>query len=169
MDQATHLTGVRAAVQRSAAVGVLACALAGLALCLLPGRVWVTEVVDATGVHEVIDHEAAGGPLLMIALTGVVLVAGLAVVQLRREVAAFVGGALTMLALPLVVWLGFSSSVGLDSGEPLWAASALDACVASLVVAGPLLAALGFALFRLEARVVAAPVPAARQVAASRA
>ena len=165
MAPPTDLTGVRAAVLRSALVGVLASALAGLVLSLCPGHEWQTEVVDPTGIRAAFDRDPAGGPLLMIALAGVALVAALGIARPRREVDGFVGGALTMLALPLVVWLGFSASVAeLGGGQALWASAALEACVGMLVLAGPAVAVLGYALFRLEARAAAAPVPIARLV-----
>ncbi len=157
------LTGVRAAILRSLLVGIAACALAALVAGFLPGRMWVTEVVDRSGVHEVVDREAAGGPLLKLTVLAMLGVAALGVVVPRREVTAFAAGVLTVLAIPLLAWLGFSRLDGQAGGPPLLAARhVLATCVGTLVVAGPLLATVGAVLFGLERRVAATPVPAAR-------
>lgn len=157
------LTGVRAAILRSLLVGVAACALAALVAGFLPGRIWVTEVVDPSGVHEVVDREAAGSPFVTVTALAMLGVAALGVVVPRREVTAFAAGVLTVLAIPLLAWMGFSRVDAQAGGPPLLAArDVLATCVASLIVAGPLLAAVGAVLFGLERRRAATPVPAAR-------
>ena len=157
------LTGVRAAILRSLLVGVAACALAALVVGFLPGRIWVTDVVDPSGVHEVVDREAAGSPFVTVTALAMLGVAALGVVVPRREVTAFAAGVLTVLAIPLLAWMGFSRVDAQAGGPPLLAArDVLATCVASLIVAGPLLAAVGAVLFGLERRRAATPVPAAR-------
>lgn len=157
------LTGVRAAILRSLLIGVAACALAALIAGFLPGRVWVTEVVDPGGVHEVVDREAAGSPFVKITVLAMLGVAALGVVVPRREVTAFAAGVLTVLAIPLLAWLGFSRVDAHAGGPPLLAArEVLATCVRTLIVAGPLVATVGAVLFGLERRVAGTPVPAAR-------
>lgn len=163
MSDDSRLTGVRAAVLRSALVGVAACALIGLGASLLPGRAWVTTVVEAKGLREVVDREAAGTPLVIVTLVAMVGLAGFALAMVRRDVTVFVAGVLTVLAIPLLVWMAFTDDrvVGV-TGRRLPAADVLDACLGTLVAAGPALAILGMALFALERRVRPSPVPVAR-------
>lgn len=157
------LTGVRAAILRSLLVGIAACALIALVAGFLPGREWATQVAEPGGVRDVVDREAAGSPLVTITALAMLGVAGLGLGVPRREVTVFTAGVLTALAIPLVVWLGFTHLDAGAAGPRILAPSrVLAACARTLVVAGPALAAVGAVLFGLERRAAAAPVPAAR-------
>lgn len=163
MSNPDRLTGMRRAVLRSALVGVAACALVGVIASVLPGHAWVTSVVDATGPREVVDRDPAGSPLVIVTLVAMIGVAGFALALVRRDVTVFVAGVLTVLAIPLLVWMGFTDDRVIDAaGRRLPPAAVLDACLGSLVAAGPMLAILGAVLFGLERRVRTSPVPVAR-------
>lgn len=154
------LTGTRRAVLRSVFVAVLCAALAGLVTCMLPGHETVLPGHDPSTV--VVRHEQAGGPLLTLAMLAATLVAAFGLALPRREATVLAAGTLTMLAFPLAIWhtlvhLGPS----FVQTRPLWPAHVLDLAVPVLIFAGPVLAVLGWLLFRLEARAGRPAIPVA--------
>lgn len=153
------LSGVRAALLRSALVGWLACAGVALVASLVPAYREVTEVVEAGGIRESVVHARAGTPLELITLVSMVLLAALGAALPRREVTTFVAGVLTVAAFPLGIALAGRGG----PGRPLPVVHLLDTCLGALMAAGPSVAGLGAVLYLLERRARARrPLPVAQ-------
>lgn len=166
------LTGTRRAILRSLYVTVLCAALAALVTSMLPGRETIypfgaqagsslgTQPGDGVGVR----YDAAGGPLLALAMVAATLLSGVGLVVPRRETTVLAAGTLTVLAIPIGIWLALSRlDDPMMEGETraLWPAHVLDLSLPVVAVAGPLLAIVGSFLFRLEARTGRPTIPVA--------
>lgn len=149
------LTGARRAVLRSMYVAVFAASLTALVMCVLPGH-------QILGSVPAVHVEPAGGPLLALAMIATTLLAAIGLAVPRHEITVLAAGAFTILAIPVVVWLGLTHvDTPFVETRPLWPARVLDLALPVVALAGPIVGVLGFVLFRLEARVSVPVIPVA--------
>lgn len=156
MSQPMLLTGTRRALLRSLYVAVFTASLTALVMCVLPGY---QTVYVASGAQV----ESAGGPLLALAMIAATCLAGIGLALPRREISVLASGALTVLSMPIIVWLvirAADASEGLET-HALWPARVLDLSLPIVIVAGPILAACNALLFYLEARSSPSTIPVA--------
>lgn len=147
------LTGARRAILRSLYVVVIAASLTALVTCVLPGY---QTIYAESGAHVV----PAGGPLLGLAMIAATMLAAIGLAIPRREITVLASGTLTVLAIPIVVCaaIAWADTDGVEI-IALWPAQLLELALPIVALSGPLLATLGFVLFRLEARVIPSPIP----------
>lgn len=149
------LTGTRHAILRSLYVAVFAASLTALVMCVLPGHQTVYAVAG-------VQVEPAGGPLLALAMIAATILAAIGLAMPRRETTALAAGTFSVLAIPIVIWLALSQldQTGVAT-QTLWPARVLDLALPVVALAGPVLGAIGFLLFRLEARAATSTLPTA--------